>query len=119
MPLVAGPYAKNFGQPDQTIEMPLLSANIVDVGDFTVGHIVHTPGWRWSTPGQPTVGGEWCQARHVGFALSGRAAVLLQDGTELEFGPNYVVDIPPGHDAWVLGDEPLVQLEWTGFYTFI
>jgi class 3 adenylate cyclase/mannose-6-phosphate isomerase-like protein (cupin superfamily) len=111
--------AKNVEQPDDTIELPLLTARIVEVGDFTVGHIVHQPGWRWSTHVRPSVGGEWCQARHVGFVLSGRVAVVLQDGTELKLGPNDVVDIPPGHDAWVVGDEPFVQLEWTGFHTFI
>lgn len=110
---------KNIEQPDETIEFPLLMARIVEVGDFTVGHIVHQPGWRWSTHVRPSVGGEWCQARHVGFVLSGRIAVLLQDGTEFELGPNDVVDIPRGHDAWVVGDDPFVQLEWTGFHTFI
>ena len=117
--LMAQERVRNFEQPDETIEFPLLIAKIVEVGDFTVGHIVHQPGWRWSTHVQPSVGGEWCQARHVGFVLSGRVAVVLQDGTELQLGPNDVVDIPPGHDAWVVGDEPFVQLEWTGLHTFI
>jgi class 3 adenylate cyclase len=111
--------AKNLEQPDQTIELPLFTAKIVEVGDFTVGYVVYQPGWRWSTHVRPSVGGEWCQARHVGVVLSGRVAVLLQDGTALRFGPNDVFDIPPGHDAWVLGDEPFVQLEWTGLHTFI
>jgi class 3 adenylate cyclase len=111
--------AKNLEQPDQTIELPLFTAKIVEVGDFTVGYVVYQPGWRWSTHVQPSVGGEWCQARHVGVVLSGRVAVLLQDGTALRFGPNDVFDIPPGHDAWVVGDEPFVQLEWTGLHTFI
>src|ERR671914_554398 len=111
--------AKNLEQPDQTIELPLFTAKIVEIGDFTVGFVVHQPGWRWSTHFRPSVGGEWCQARHVGVVLSGRVAVLLQDGTALRFGPNDVVDIPPGHDAWVVGDEPFVQVEWTGLHTFI
>ena len=98
--------AKNLEQPDQTIELPLFTAKIVEVGDFTVGYVVYQAGWRWSTHVRPSVGGEWCQARHVGVVLSGRVAVLLQDGTALRFGPNDVVDIPPGHDAWVVGDEP-------------
>jgi class 3 adenylate cyclase len=111
--------AKNLEEPDQTIELPLFSAKIVEVGDFTVGYVVYQPGWRWSTHVRPSVGGEWCQARHVGVVLSGRVAVLLQDGTALRFGPNDVFDIPPGHDAWVVGDEQFVQLEWTGLHTFI
>jgi class 3 adenylate cyclase len=111
--------AKNLEQPDQTIELPLFTAKIVEVGDFTVGYVVYQPGWRWSTHVRPSVGGEWCQARHVGVVLSGRVAVSLQDGTALRFGPNDVFDIPPGHDAWVVGDEQFVQLEWTGLHTFI
>jgi class 3 adenylate cyclase len=116
---MAEAHAKNLDQPDQTIELPLFTAKIVEVGDFTVGYVVYQPGWRWSTHVRPSVGGEWCQARHVGVVLSGRVAVLLQDGTALRFGPNDVVDIPPGHDAWVVGEEPFVQLEWTGLHTFI
>jgi class 3 adenylate cyclase/mannose-6-phosphate isomerase-like protein (cupin superfamily) len=119
MSLMPRELAKNIEQPDETIELPLLTARVIEVGDFTFAHIVHQPGWRWSTHVQPSVGGEWCQARHVGFVLSGRVAVVLRDGTELQLGPNDVVDIPPGHDAWVVGDEPFVQLEWTGFHTFI
>jgi class 3 adenylate cyclase len=111
--------AKNLEEPDQTIELPLFTAKIVEVGDFTVGYVVYQPGWRWSTHVRPSVGGEWCQARHVGVVLSGRVAVSLQDGTALRFGPNDVFDIPPGHDAWVVGDEQFVQLEWTGLHTFI
>ena len=116
---MAEAHAKNLEEPDQTIELPLFTAKIVEVGDFTVGYVVYQPGWRWSTHVRPSVGGEWCQARHVGVVLSGRVAVLLQDGTTLRFGPNDVFDIPPGHDAWVVGDEPFVQLEWTGLHTFI
>jgi class 3 adenylate cyclase len=115
---MAEAHAKNFEEPDQTIELPLFTAKIVEIGDFTVGYLVYQPGWRWSTHVRPSVGGEWCQARHVGVVLSGRVAVLLQDGTALRFGPNDVFDIPPGHDAWVVGDEPFVQLEWTGLHTF-
>jgi class 3 adenylate cyclase len=116
---VAELRVKSFTDPDDTIEFPLLTAKLVEIGDFTVGYVVHEPGWRWSTHVRPKVGGEWCQARHVGVVLSGRAMVLLKDGTTYEVGPHGVVDIPPGHDGWVVGDEPFVQLEWTGLHTFI
>jgi class 3 adenylate cyclase len=110
---------KSFDGADQTIELPLLKAELVELGDFTVGYIVHQPGWRWSTHVKPTVGGEWCQARHIGVVLSGRAGVMLADGTSYEIGPRDVADIPPGHDGWVIGDEPFVQVEWTGVHTFV
>jgi class 3 adenylate cyclase len=116
---MAREHVKNIERPDETIELPLLTARVVEVGDLTFAQVVHQAGWRWSTHVKPTVGGEWCQARHIGFVLSGRVAVVLQDGTEFELGPNDIVDLPPGHDAWVVGDEPFVQIEWTGFHTFI
>jgi class 3 adenylate cyclase len=110
---------KSFAAPDQIIEFPLLRAEIVELGDFTVGYVVHQPGWRWSEHVRPSVGGEWCQARHVGVVLSGRTGVRLEDGTTYEFAPRDVIDIPPGHDGWVIGDEPAVMLEWAGLHTFV
>jgi class 3 adenylate cyclase len=109
---------KSFGAPDQTIELPLLRAEIVELGDFTVGYVVHQPGWSWREHVRPSVGGEWCQARHVGVLLAGRTGVRLEDGTTYELAPRDVVDIPPGHDGWVIGDEPAVMLEWAGLHTF-
>jgi class 3 adenylate cyclase len=91
-----------------------LTANLVELGDVTVGLFVSEPGWRWSEHIRPKVGGEWCQARHVGVILSGRLGIDFSDGTSAEFGPHDVFDIPPGHDGYTLGDEPLVQIEWTG-----
>jgi class 3 adenylate cyclase len=110
---------KSFTAPDQTIEFPLLRAEIVELGDFTVGYVVHQPGWTWSEHVRPSVGGEWCQARHVGVMLSGRTGIRLADGTTFELGPRDVADVPPGHDGWVIGDEPAVMLEWAGLHTFV
>jgi class 3 adenylate cyclase len=109
---------KSFAAPDQTIDFPLLKAEIVEIGDFTVGYVVHQPGWHWYEHVRPSVGGEWCQARHVGIVLSGRTGIRLEDGTTYEIGPRDVVDIPPGHDGWVVGDEPAVMVEWAGLHTF-
>jgi hypothetical protein len=106
---------KSFAAPDQTIELPLLRAEIVELGDFTVGYVVHQPGWSWSEHVRPSVGGEWCQARHVGVLLSGRTGVRLEGGRSYEIAALEVVDIPPGHDGWVIGDEPAVMLEWAVF----
>jgi hypothetical protein len=115
---VAEFQVKNFGSPDQTMRMPKLTAELVEVGELTVGFLVTQPGWRWSVDMRPEVGGQWCQARHLGVVLSGRVAVQLQDGRMLEFGPNDVFDVPPGHDGWTVGDEPCVQIEWAGLHTF-
>jgi class 3 adenylate cyclase len=110
---------KSFAAPDQTIELPLLRAEIVELGDFTVGYVVHQPGWSWSEHVRPSVGGNWCQARHVGVLLSGRTGVRFEDGKSYEIAPLQVVDISPGHDGWVIGDEPAVMIEWAGLHTFV
>ena len=109
---------KNLDQPDDVIEFPGIKARLVDLGDMTVGHIVTEVGWRWSTHVRPSVGGEWCQARHVGVILSGRLGIEMSDGTSVEFGPNEVFDVPPGHDGRTVGDEPCVQIEWAGLRAF-
>lgn len=110
--------SKNLSRPDEVIEFPRSKVRLVDIGDVTVGHIVNEPGWRWSTDVRPKVGGEWCQARHLGIILSGRLGVSMSDGRQLEFGPDDVFDIPPGHDGWTVGDEPCVQIEWAGIRAF-
>jgi class 3 adenylate cyclase len=104
----------NLDAPDEVIAFPKITAKLVELGDLTVGLMVSEPGWRWSEHNRPTVGGEWCQARHVGVVLSGRLGIDFSDGSSAVFGPNDVFDIPPGHDGYTLGDEPLVQVEWAG-----
>jgi class 3 adenylate cyclase len=91
---------------------------VVELGDLTVAELVSQPGWRWSVDMKPTVGGEWCQARHLGVVVSGRLGVVLSDGKRAEFGPGDVFDIPPGHDGYTVGDEPCVQIEWGGIRTW-
>jgi class 3 adenylate cyclase len=115
---VAEHHVRNLGEPDEVIEFPLLKVRVVDLGDITVGHFVNEPGWSWYDCVRPTVGGDWCQARHLGIILSGRLGVEFQDGTKLEFGPEDVFDIPPGHNGWTIGDEPCVQIEWAGIRAF-
>jgi class 3 adenylate cyclase len=105
---------KNFDDPDEVIDVPSVRVQVVALGDLTVGRMVNEPGWRWSTHMKPIVGGEWCQARHVGFIISGRLGIEFEDGTGAEFGPGDVFDIPPGHDGFTVGDEPCVQVEWSG-----
>jgi class 3 adenylate cyclase len=111
---VAGPYRKNFDDPDETFEIDGMVEHVVKIGDYTVGRVVQPPGFSWSKNVRPIVGGEWCSARHVGVVVSGRMGVELKDGARFELGPNDVFDIPPGHDAFVVGDEPLVEIDWSG-----
>ena len=111
---MAEALSKTFDDPDEIVEFPNITSQIVELGDLTVGRLESQPGWRWSEHVRPRVGGEWCQARHVGFVISGRLGIEFMDGTRMEFGPGNVFDIPPGHDGFTLGDEPCVHIEWQG-----
>jgi class 3 adenylate cyclase len=111
---MAEALSKSFESPDDVVEFPLIRLRMVELGDLTVGELVSEPGWRWSEHVRPTVGGAWCQSRHVGFVISGSLGVDFPDGTRFEFGPGDVFDIPPGHDGYTIGDEPCVQVEWMG-----
>lgn len=110
--------AKNLARPDDTVVFPGITVQHVDLGDHTVGRVVIEPGWRWKKDVQPHVGTEWCEARHVGVVISGRFGVTMRDGTTLEFGADDVFEIPPGHDGYTLGDQPCVQIEWSGLRAF-
>lgn len=109
---------RNLSRPDEVLEFPGVKAELVELGDLTVGRITAQPGWRWSTHVRPTVGGDWCQARHIGVITSGRLGVLFSDGSTEEYGPDDVIDIKPGHDGWTVGDEPTTQIEWSGIRAF-
>ncbi|MEX0630473.1 MAG: hypothetical protein WD508_07515 [Chloroflexota bacterium] len=105
---------RNFAAPDETAEAEKLRSEIINLGGVTVSRDVHAPGWRWSSHVKPLVGTEWCQMRHVGYVLAGRLHVLLSDSREFEVGPGDLAVMPPGHDAWVVGDEPFEFIGWSG-----
>src|SRR5690349_7571572 len=105
---------KSVDEPDEIVEFPNVRTEIVHLGDLTVGRLVNQPGWRWSKDVRPTVGGEWCEIRHVGFVISGQLGIDFRDGSSVVFGPGDVFEIPPGHDGYTVGDEPVVQVEWSG-----
>lgn len=115
---MAEAITKSFDSPDEVIDFPLIRTSIVELGDLTVGLQQSEPGWRWSEHVKPIVGGAWCQARHVGFVISGAFGVELPDGKRYEFHAGEVFDIPPGHDGFTVGDEPCRQVEWAGIRTF-
>lgn len=110
---------KNLGNPDESLSFPFVEIEVADLGEMTIARTVHQPGWRWSTHMKPLVGGEWCQARHVGIVLSGQLGITFSDGTEIVSSTHDVYDIPPGHDGYVVGDEPLVVVEWSGHRTYV
>jgi quercetin dioxygenase-like cupin family protein len=88
---------------------------LVNLAAGAVGRATFQPGWRWSEHVKPIAGTESCQAAHLGYYVSGRMKVVMDDGSEQEFGPGDFAIIPPGHDAWIIGDEPCVVIDWQGF----
>jgi len=107
-------HPKNLRKPDESIRFPGITEDLVEIAGMTVARTVQDPGWRWSIDMQPLVGGEWCEARHIGVVISGGLGALLRDGTVLQFGPLDVYDIPPGHDGYTIGEEAAVMIEWSG-----
>lgn len=105
--------AKTFDTPDETRTMPRATADVVHVGEVAVGYAVWQPGWRWSTDLRPLAGTDWCENHHLGYAVSGTLAVLTESGEKLEIHGRSVYEIPPRHDAWVVGNDPFVTVEWT------
>jgi hypothetical protein len=95
-------------QPDRT------RVEVVRLEGFTIGRYNFEPGWRWSECVKPVVKTDLCQVSHVGYAISGRVTVRTKDGTQRTIAAGESFTIPPGHDAWVEGDEPFVSIEVMG-----
>ncbi len=87
---------------------------LVTLGDVVVGRATFQPGFRWSTDIKHVAGTDLCEVSHTGYVVSGREGVRMADGTEVELGPGDAFVIGPGHDAWVIGDEPCVTLDFGG-----
>jgi class 3 adenylate cyclase len=94
-------------------------AQIVTLGDATVARGVYQPGWRWTTDMPKLAGSPTCRLHHLGYAISGELHVLTDEGQTLEVKAGAVYEIPPGHDAWVVGDEPFVTIDWTSGHTWL
>lgn len=104
----------NLSHPDESFHFDHGRAESLELGDLTVGRTTFQPGWRWSTHIKPMVGTDWCESRHLGYVLSGRIRVLMKNGTQTDLHLGDFFDIPAGHDAWVLGDDEAVTIEWSG-----
>ena len=105
---------KSFQAPDEVRDFPHGSASILNIGGGSVGRLVFQPGWRWSTDVKPIARTSSCEAPHFQYHVSGRLGVRMDDGTELVAGPGDITSLPSGHDAWVVGDEPVVVVDWYG-----
>jgi hypothetical protein len=105
---------KSFDDPDEVREFPNGRAEIIKVGGGEVGRYTFQPGWKWSNDVKPIAGTHSCEVPHLNLPLSGRLVARMDDGTEVEGGPGDITSLPPGHDGWVVGDEPAVIIDWYG-----
>ena len=105
---------KSLNSPDEVRVFDKGKLELASLGGVTFGRATFQPGWKWSESVRPLVNTEWCEAPHVQYHVSGRLKVLMHDGTEMEFGPGDVGVVPPKHDAWVVGDEPVTIIDISG-----
>jgi quercetin dioxygenase-like cupin family protein len=105
---------RRFEQGDETRTFEHGSFELVTIGGVTVGRANYEPGWTWSKHVGKATGETMCQVEHVGLVLSGRAAVKMTDGAEHELATGDLFHVAPGHDSWVIGDEPYVSLHFLG-----
>jgi len=105
-------------KPDEIRKFDKGKIEIATVGGSAIGRFTFEPGWKWSTSVKPLVKTDSCQQQHTGYIISGRMKVKMNDGTETEAGPGDVLSVPPGHDAWIVGNEPCVGIDFTGAKTY-
>jgi quercetin dioxygenase-like cupin family protein len=104
----------NLGDPVEIREFPRGRFELFRLGGVEVGRATYEPGWRWSEHVARTAGTDLCEVEHLGMVVSGRAAVRMADGRERVLEPGDLFAIPPGHDSWVVGEEPYVSIHFLG-----
>ena len=105
---------KSLSRPDEARTFDKGKVELVTVNDVTFGRTKLQPGWKWSTCVKPLVHTHSCEAAHLAYHISGRLHVVMDDGSEQDFGPGDVSFVPPGHDAWVIGNEPVEMVDISG-----
>jgi len=111
---MAGYEHKDMKKPDEVRTFEHGKAELVNIGGGTVGLLTLQPGWKWSEHVKPIAKTEWCEAPHFQYHISGTLHVKNADGSEFEAKAGDVTALPAGHDAWVVGDEPVVVVDWSG-----
>jgi len=109
---------KSFGKPDEVREFPKGRLELVKIGGATIGRAIFEPGWRWATSVQPIAKTKSCEAPHFQYHVSGVLRIRMDDGTEFEARSGDVSLLPSGHDAWVVGNEPAVVVDFQGMIDF-
>lgn len=109
-----GMLIRRFNSPDEVRTFEKGKFELVHIGNMTIGRALYEPGWKWSVHVAPTAGTPSCLVEHVGMVISGRAQVKMDDGNEITLTPGDLFAIAPGHDSWVVGDEPYISLHFLG-----
>lgn len=109
---------RSFGKPDEVRTFPKGRLELVTIGGATVGRATLEPGWRWKTSVQPLAQTKSCEAPHFQYHVSGTIHVVMDDGSEFDCKPGDVSLLPQGHDAWVVGDEPAVIVDFQGMIDY-
>lgn len=109
---------KDFGKPDEVREFPKGRVEIVNIGGATIGRAILEPGWRWTTSIQPLVHTKSCEAPHFQYHIAGVLRVKMDDGSEFDCKPGDVSRLSAGHDAWVVGDEPAIIVDFQGMANY-
>ncbi len=105
---------KGFSSPVETRSFEKGKMDLIKIGGGVVGRMTLQPGWRWSQHVKPVVKTDWCEAPHFQYQLSGHLHVLMSDGREYDTHAGQVHAVPQGHDAWVIGNEEVVLVDWSG-----
>jgi hypothetical protein len=105
---------KNFQEPDEVRVFPKGKLELINIGGKMIGRATLEPGWKWSESVQPLAKTKSCDAPHFQYHVSGTIMIVMDDGTRLEGKPGDVSVLPVGHDAWVVGDEPVVLVDFQG-----
>jgi hypothetical protein len=105
---------KSFREPDEVRTFPHGKIELLDVGGVKIGRMTLEPGWKWSNDVRPIAKTDSCQAPHFQYHISGKLVIRMDDGTEITAGPGDITSLPKGHDAWVVGTEPVVLVDWLG-----
>jgi hypothetical protein len=111
-------FKKRFENADEVRQVPKANVEVLNLGEATAMRGTFEPGWKWSECVKPIVGTNSCEVEHLGYVVSGTMMIRMDDGSEITFNPGDAAYIPPGHDAWVPGNEPCVFLDFQGGTTY-
>ena len=110
---------KNFASAEEVITFPKCKVELIEIGGATIGRAIFEPGWRWSTSVQPIAKTKSCEAPHFQYHVSGVIRIKMDDGSEFDCNPGDVSMLPSGHDAWVVGGEPAIVVDFQGMADYL